>query len=79
MTESTLATSAIEEAMYEVNMDFSGENKKLAAAALRALVSAKSENLSIEDFNPCRNCYYQTCADIVRADDILDIVRELES
>jgi len=53
MADLSSAAQAVLDAMYQVNMDFSGENAQLAAAALRAVVDqvAKADPLSdtVED------------------------------
>lgn len=53
MTDLSPAAQAMLDAMYEVNMDFDGENATLAAAALEAAVNQVISRVSppCEDFD----------------------------
>ena len=53
MTELSPAAQAMLDAMYEVNMDFDGENATLAAAVLEAVAAqvVPKEWPTIEDYN----------------------------
>ena len=55
MTKLSPAAQAVLDAMYEVNMDFDGENATLAAAALEAV--AKLEDIEPGFIGPCDESY----------------------
>jgi hypothetical protein len=72
MADLSPAAQAVLDAMYQVNMDFSGENAQLAAAALRAAVEQCAYKREIHPDSSITET-------IIEADDLLAIATELDN